>query len=79
MVVLQVYMWLCMAGGYNTLIRKVICGYIECYRWLYVNYMNACPIQLEPGKVFCADHCQGATSNSVPTSLKEFIKYSKVE
>ena len=50
---------------------------IEYYRWLYVNYMNACPNQLEPGKVFCAYHCQGGTSNSVPTSLKEFTKCSK--
>ena len=42
-----------------------------------LNYVNACPNQPEPGRVFCADHCQSAESKSVPTSLKEFTKYSK--
>ena len=42
-----------------------------------LNYVNACPNQPEPGRVFCADHCQSAESKSVPTTLKEFTKYSK--
>ena len=42
-----------------------------------LNYVNACPNQPEPGRVFCADHCQSAESKSVPTSLKEFTMYSK--
>ena len=42
-----------------------------------LNYVNACPNQPEPSKVFCADHCKCAESRGVPTSLKEFTKYSK--
>ena len=41
------------------------------------NYVNACPNQPEPSKVFRADHCKCAESRGVLTSLKEFTKYSK--
>ena len=37
-----------------------------------LNYVNACPNQPEPGRVFCADHCQCADSKRDPTSMKEF-------
>ena len=41
-----------------------------------LNYVNAYN-QPEPGRVFCADHCQSAETKDVPTTLKEFTKYSK--
>ena len=42
-----------------------------------LKYVSACPNQPEVGKVFCSEHCQCASTQGVPTSLQEFIKYSK--